>query len=349
MNYFIVCENYKNTGVEKKVTGQRKALQKIGNYKFIGFSEDRIFPRIFIAPFKIILRLKNVEKIYYRYSSLNIFIHLFLILFYRGNYYLEINTKNRDELQLSENKTLKNRIKYLFNLICEKSLYKNAYRIITFTEERKDYINNIYENNKTAVIQNGYYSGLSEKKEVKIKDKKLIKILKNEDKKIAVFAGTFFRWSGVDKIIDLIKDLEDIFLIIFGFGSEKEKIINKIESENINNVYYYGRASRLILNRVYEDCDLAFASFSVEKKGMKQDSTLKMREYLMNGLPVIYNYYENKELENAKFILNMKENTREDLANFVKNIDKIDKNRIKNFARKEFDWEKIMRKVIDIS
>jgi len=346
MNYFIVCENYKNTGVEKKITGQKKALQKIGNYKFIGFSEDRIFPRIFISPFKIILRLKNVEKIYYRYSSLNFLIHFFLVLFFKNKYYLEINTKNRDELKFSKKKSFKNKIKYLFNLIWEKPLYKNSYKIVTFTREIKNYINSIYKNNKTLIIENGYYEN-----NVNYNDninKRLIPPKAIRYKYKAIIASTFYPWAGVDLILDIIKNYKEIFLIIAGFGPENDKIAKKIKKERITNVFMVGRKTSSELKILYKNCDFGFGTFALDRKDMRMAKPLKVREYLINGLPVIYKYRESYPVSKMEFCFRYN-GDKSELDKFINNIDKFDKNRIKKFARKKFDWEKIMRKVIDIS
>ena len=214
MNYFIVCENYKNSGVEKKIRGQKKALKKIKNFKFIGYSEDRVFQRLILCPIKIIFKLKKVDKIYYRYASLNILLHFILVLFFKNKYYLEINTKNKRELKIYSKRNFKNKVKYFFNLLSEKILYKNSYKIITFTDGIKDYINKIYQNKKIEIIDNGYFSSYEGKKLKEIKYKNLFINLSRSKKKIAVFAGTFYKWSGLDRILDLIKRLDDVFLIL---------------------------------------------------------------------------------------------------------------------------------------
>jgi len=343
MNYFIVCENYKNTGVEKKIDGQKKALKQIGNFKFIGFSEKKIINRLLIFPFKIYFKLKNVDKIYYRYSSLNFFIHLILILFFKENYYLEINTKNRDELKISQKRSFKNKIKYLFNKIWEKVLYKKSYKIITFTEEIKSYINEIYRNKKTKVIENGYYTDnniVNQDKEKKIVPEKAYKY-----KFVAIIASTFYTWAGIDLILDVIKNQGEIFLIIVGFGPEKENIKNKIKKEKIINTEMVGRKTSSELKILYENSDFGFGSFALERKGMKMAKPLKVREYLINGLPVVYNYEESNAISKMDYCLKYDGDIKK-MKKFISKVQNFDRDKIRKKGLKLFNWENILKEVL---
>ena len=163
MNYFIVCENFKKSGVEKKILAQAKVLKKLDNYTTIAISESSFFKRIFLAPYKILKKIKNAKTIYYRYTAPNIILHLALILFYKKKYIIEINTKNRDELKISS------KMKLILNNIVEKALYKNAKKIICITNEIKEYIEKIYSGTPVKVMENGYsFPNVEEKKDKNI-------------------------------------------------------------------------------------------------------------------------------------------------------------------------------------
>ena len=62
-------------------------------------------------------------------------------------------------------------------------------------------------------------------------------------------------------------------------------------SENLSRVIFHGELTRAGLGKVAEICDAGLGTFSLDKKGMTQACTLKVREYLAIGLPVVRDYY----------------------------------------------------------
>lgn len=136
----------------------------------------------------------------------------------------------------------KNSLEYIFFKNKEKSIYKISDRIGCMSEGNMKYI---VQNNKN--IKN-----IEEKVElfpntIKIKNikkdidknkiKEKFKIPK--DKVIALYGGNFGKPQGIDFIIDVLneyKNSKKIFFIFSGKGTEKQKLFEYINKNNITNV-----------------------------------------------------------------------------------------------------------------
>jgi len=342
MNYFIVSENCKDTGVEKKIDAQAEALTNLGSYVKLFCLTDRILYRLFIFPITILFKVKKCDTIYYRYSALNFGIHVFLLIFFRYRYTIEINTMNTYELHIMSKINSSSRLKKYLNLLFEKQLYRYSSRILTFTHEIQEYITMIYPCEKVIVIDNGYeieHVDLAQDTAVaQLLDKKI-----NEGYYIACVAGAFFPWLGLEKICELVSQMPSVFLVIMGNGDNN--IQSLLENVHITNrTCYLGKSDRAVLQTVYKSSDFAFATFNLSVKGMKEARTLKMREYLYFGVPVIYNYIESSAIENCPYVYNyMKNPSLESMQKFIVSTRTIKKLNIYEFARTQFDWKLIYK------
>ena len=60
-----------------------------------------------------------------------------------------------------------------------------------------------------------------------------------------------------------------------------------LEHNLMNNVFFYGEKTGKDLDAIYDKCNLAIASLGMYRIGYKTANSLKIREYLAKGLPVI--------------------------------------------------------------
>ncbi|HYE09817.1 MAG TPA: glycosyltransferase [Patescibacteria group bacterium] len=101
-------------------------------------------------------------------------------------------------------------------------------------------------------------------------------------------------WDGYERILKgLKKYLEkggtrQINVHIVGEGKERkyyERLVKDFEIDS--NVIFYGRKTGQELSDIYDLCDLALDVFGMYKKNNSIATSLKSREYLAKGLPMI--------------------------------------------------------------
>ena len=101
------------------------------------------------------------------------------------------------------------------------------------------------------------------------------------DRMRAVFAGTpRIAWHGVDRLLELAQLLPEVDFDLV--GPEVTKAPPNVTAHGT----LYGDPYWAVLGRA----DLAFGSFSLERAGLREASPLKVREYLLAGLPTVIGY-----------------------------------------------------------
>ena len=298
--FFIVCETYKNTGVERKIEAQKKALKKRGRFEPLLESPSSPYQRLYKAQRTIIQKAKEAELVYYRYSALNWLLHRFLIKKMKGRYFLEINALNGPELKWE--KGLKGITKRYMNSFYEKRLFRSAKTVLAVSPSITQYVRSYYPHVDIKIIDNGY-----EKREIIAEgDHVIAEKIYNWKKKnylVGLFAGTFFPWAGVDRIIDWIADHPETALVLAGFGPEEKRILHHISGPLRERILFTGKRKETELVFLYEHCDFAFSSMAIERKELSEARSLKTREYLAYGLPVICNHQESPTLEKSGLLL----------------------------------------------
>lgn len=79
-----------------------------------------------------------------------------------------------------------------------------------------------------------------------------------------------------------------VYFHIVGAGSELKKYKNLVDKFNLQEyVFFYGEKRGNELEELYKKADAGLAAFGVYKDGFSKLSTLKAREYIAKGLPVI--------------------------------------------------------------
>lgn len=96
-------------------------------------------------------------------------------------------------------------------------------------------------------------------------------------------AGEFFRWHGLDVLLDSIRRNDARFVLhLVGNLAEKDLEI----AERDPRIRIHGRLSNREIRNIARSCSVGLSSFALERKKMKEACPLKVREYLMLGLPV---------------------------------------------------------------
>jgi hypothetical protein len=110
-------------------------------------------------------------------------------------------------------------------------------------------------------------------------------------KDIAFVCAEFSEWHGLDRIINYVKSLASPPKVYVNFHlvgdlttSQKEEI-RRLDIERIRFVLH-GSLTQTGTMAVLAKCHVAIGSLALDRKGLAEATTLKVREYLGAGIPV---------------------------------------------------------------
>lgn len=307
--------------------------QIIGNYCESGFL---YYNRIFQCAANYV-RKNNLtyDYIYVRHSALNIF-------GFRALAYLRKNAKRiyfETPTYVVPPKSLKNYIKFFFN----NHIHKYVDRMVTDSDEVEIY------GIPTIRIING--TDLS-----KIEPRKPT----YNPSQINVMLVAYIQdYHGVDKIINAINSYNanggtrKVFFHIVGYGPKLEYYQNLVKENGLSeNVKFYGKLAGKNLDDVYNTCEIGISSLSNKEIGVTFSSTLKSKEYLSKGIPVLADVMLDVFYENPKYYFWQLKDTfnMEELLDFYDSVykerDKMEIiNEIRAFAEETCDMYKVLKQI----
>ena len=155
---------------------------------------------------------------------------------------------------------------------------------------------------------------------------------------IAFIASNFYPWHGLDLIVEEIEKNKLIFILHL-IGNVPADITKKIKASGYLNstIRIHGHLNRTTIVNILSKCDIGINALAINREGMSEACTLKVREYLASGLPV-YSRFKDSGLPQdfpfykigaidikqiLKYAMNMKRISREEVRN--KAIPYIDK------------------------
>ncbi len=107
-------------------------------------------------------------------------------------------------------------------------------------------------------------------------------------------AGGFAPWHGLDLLLDSIENSDAQFKLHL-VGNVHEPNLSRAKMDS--RITVHGRLASEEIRRLAETCWLGLSSFGLYRKNMTEACTLKVREYLMMGLPV---YSGHKDVVNEQ-------------------------------------------------
>lgn len=182
-----------------------------------------------------------------------------------------------------------------------------------------------------------------------------------------VMAAMFEKWHGYERMIEGLSEYysqegeRKIHLHFVGDGTELNNYKKLVADGGLDAyVTFYGKRSVKEIQKIYDQCDLGVSTLGGYKKDYNYDYSLKSREYLAVGLPVIgagsMDIEEYSELQ--EYILTFSNDgssiSYERIIQFYDTLYK-DKNReqieemvmkMRNDAEKNLNMSKAMEKVI---
>lgn len=105
----------------------------------------------------------------------------------------------------------------------------------------------------------------------------------------------FAFWHGFDRLIAGMQEYyqaggtRDICLHLVGDGDVLPALKKQVNAAGLEKrVIFYGQLDRAGMDGVYNRCSLAVESFGGHRKDVTRSSSLKSREYLAKGLPIVH-------------------------------------------------------------
>lgn len=306
--YYLYCENYGSIGVKKKIEMQVDALSKsldislyqIKNIKtsilerIVNLLPWRSFPREYDIAIE---KMNNPDFVYIR----RMFVDMAFLCFLRnikGRWHdckiiIEIPVYPYKKDMLSNPYTV---FQYIKELLFRKQYKKYVDRFVTYSDDEEIY------GVKTICTMNGVnVESIRVNSADGVYDPYSVNL-------IAV--ATFIVHHGYERIINglylyYINGGKRKFTIhLVGDGPEKRKYERLVIKYKLNeSVIFHGYKSGSELDELYNSADAGLVSFGSYKEKVGKLCTIKTREYLAKGLPVIMGgmdcLFENNDAEYA--------------------------------------------------
>ena len=328
-------------GLRLKCQGQAKALSGAGETKslfYVFSSSDSLFTKILKLIFfdiKASYCALFASIIYARYSPKCVLLNVTLwILSWFKVIYLEHNIRSK-ELRL---------LKRWFEWgILECSLFallRSPCKQVSIGEDIRDFLLKKGASQKSiTLIHNGYDAidlpAYPQESPILNKVKALQKRFPNQKWGVLVDIGK--AWSGLTHVQTLSHHYPQVSWLIVGHFPQKK-------SEGA--IHYLGALDPYELHPIYALCDFGVAAFAPDIiPDMTRNSSLKVREYLCYGLPVLLNY-PDPLLENAAlspFLLPL-DPSLQNFAGFLHQA--FNHTLIKQVARKELSLERALAEIL---
>jgi hypothetical protein len=114
-----------------------------------------------------------------------------------------------------------------------------------------------------------------------------------------IFIGTQEHyWGGIEQIFELAKLRPHFVIHVIGIDADNT-------FDNLPNVIFHGKLEQEKYHKIASECTAGLSTLSLGKKGMREASPLKSREYLALGLPIITRYRDTDFHNSEDFILTL--------------------------------------------
>ena len=298
----------------------------------------------------IIDQIKDPDFIYIRKPLLDRGFHKFMKQFRKkypdARVLLEIPTYPYDKEMLAG---IQDYPLYWKELIYRNKLRNYVDRIVTYSDD-----NTIF-GIQTICIQNG----------INVEEQPVRELKANPDEIHLIAVASFQKYHGYERAINGLaeyyraKGTRRIILDMVGGGDELPAYKKLAESLNMqDHVVFWGPKHGEELKQVFNQADIGLGSFGFYKIGLEVASSLKLREYLARGLPVIGGSSQDLFTEETfPYYLEFSNDASNlDMERIVAFYDRIYKNRetyeavvqnIREYAENNVTWKKTLAPVME--
>ena len=241
-----------------------------------------------------IIRDQAFDFIYVRYPHYLDYPFYRFSQIFRKKLILESQTKEKEELLLR-----KQYLKALFEKLFKPGVFKNLYACIGVTDEITNYQKRFDKSGEVRfkTIGNGINI-------YNVTPAKVSEFPRNELR--LLFVGNVFPHHGLDRMIKGIAyykgDLDVVFTIV-GDGSGVNELKNMVSQYKLGqSVEFVGEKYGNELSLYFDQAHLGIGALGIHRKGLKEASVLKIRDYAARGLPFVtsgrdYDFDDSPEIQ----------------------------------------------------
>jgi len=273
-----------------------------------------------------------------RYPGADFFLNTAFRLLGRRIFVFEHNTKELNELKLRKSGSYWFAYLYRMEKKYGSSLRSMASALVAVTSDFLDYQRQTYKCQVTGrVISNGY-SVTGTKKRVLRRSRAGIHFL--------MLIGSFAEWHGLEIFARALAEAQNESYYLHVVGNVPEETVSRIVN-NKRNIIFYGEKDLNSRQAIAEECHIGVGALGLGKLDVQTGSSLKVREYLALGMPVIISVNDEDVHEEAfheKYAMRIcVENDSFDLQGVVeffgtKIYEQQHTDRIREYARRNVDY-----------
>jgi len=170
-------------------------------------------------------------------------------------------------------------------------------------------------------------------------------------------------WHGYDRIIAGLRDyyqkeitLPKVFLHIVSPVTKTMQELNEIieNSQLSDYIIFHGAQQGEELEKIFQKCQIGIGDLGTHRRGIKQTSALKVREYIARGIPLISSAEDSDISDNFPYLLKIPPDDSSvkipEIINFAQKIyqDPEFPQKMREFAYVKLDWSIKLREIIEI-
>lgn len=353
--YVNYCNFDEKEGIYRKIISQSKAMHSVFNCVYCiqkrqeliriftfengnTYTVEDIKDKSFLRYVKRFILENQIEIVYFRHKTPTLPIVLFIswLKKKRINCYYEIPTYPFFYEQFKNSKNpLKGICKVVINATLLPIIVKKAYKVVAIVSNTR-----VRHKSKFVFIHNGS----------EILDDSIRKTYKLHHPIKFIGVGTIYPYHGYDLLLNLLEsDKDGLFKIdIFGESETIDRIKKEAEKKKLHSIVFRGKIDNKLLREEYQKYDFGLGGLALERRHANIDTTLKVVEYLIYGLPVITSgslFYGSSVLDSFAYkidedMLCCPKLLYDRLVNYYSTTD------FDNFAieaRKEYSWDNIFK------
>lgn len=245
----------------------------VEDFKIIKILDTKSWIRSKLEYYKQLKTITNeYDIILLRYCTADPLQYLFLKAIKKPVYLVHHTLESHE---ISSEYSLKSIIKRAIEDVFGKLSLRAATGIVAVTNEIFDYES--YRSNRSFDKRIIYPNGIITNTETLIDQRDSL------TPEIIFLASDFVPWHGLDLLLEDLNNTSSNFILhIVGHVSSTDIQL----ANNDNRVVFHGILSSEDLNILMQRCWVGLSSFALNRKKMGEACTLKVREYLSNGIPV---------------------------------------------------------------
>lgn len=235
----------------------------------------------------------------------------------------------------------------------ETFLFSKAKRVIVLFDKAVGYVENKgVEKDKIIYLPNGFdvnrtSNGLKIPLEIKMN------FNKDSNQKIAIYTGAHGRANNLDVILDSAKRLEHgnlVKFILIGHGPEKKRLMDRVHSENINNVTFLDPVPKEMIPEILKNADIGLLPLVDSPVFRWGISPNKLFDYMGASLPVLLLCnLEDTPVERSKGGKVIKGNFEDGIVDFCEKTNsnelKIMGSNARSYVEKHHSWKNLALKL----